>query len=65
MEDNGHNEEQRSSELRRATLGNAAATDINVAGLVRRSIKVSKDDQRRLGVEVADIAYLGHKLRSE
>ncbi len=49
----------------RAAFGNASGLNVNVSGLVRRSVKPGKSGNRFTAVETACIANLCDQLRSE
>ena len=46
-------------------LGNAAAADIYLSGLVGRGVNARKGDQSLFGVKSAYIADFSHELRAE
>ena len=62
--DDVHDKEQSFAQIRRTPFGNGAGLDIEIAGLVRRSIDSGKGDKRIFYMESWNITDLGNKKGS-
>lgn len=60
-----HDQEERFPQLCGSALGDAAALDVDLTGLVRRGVNAREGYERRLGMKAAHIADLSHELRAK
>ena len=65
LQDDTHRQKESPAQRGRPPLGNAAATDIHLAGLVGRGVNTRKGHQCFLGMKTAHIANFGHELGTE
>ena len=65
LQENAHHQKSVLRSEGRSPLGNAAATNIHLAGLVRRGVNACKGHQRFLGMKTAHIANFSHELGAE
>ena len=65
LQENAHHQKKRSAQRGRSPLGNAAATNIHLAGLVRWGVNACKGNQRFFGMKTAHIANFSHELGRE
>ena len=65
LKNHRHNQEKSPAKFSGASLGNAAAANVDLPGLVRRGVNARKGDQSGFGVKAAHIADLRHELRPE
>ena len=65
LQEDAHHQKECPAQGGRSPLGNAAAADIYLAGLVWRGVNARKGHQRFLGMKTAHISNFSHELWAE